>query len=160
MDVLDEELINFWRILNQNGVRYIMVGGFAIRFHGFNRATDDLDLWLEDTLENRKRLRRSFVELGQGDIESLETMQFIPGWTNFNIGSGIEVDIMTAMKGLENYSFDECLEKASQANLEGVLVPFLHINHLIDNKKAVNREKDQTDVRELERIRRIREQEG
>jgi hypothetical protein len=86
MDVLDEELIKFWKMLNQNGVRYIMVGGFATRFHGFNRSTDDLDMWLDDT------------------------------------------------------------------------VPFLHINHLIENKKIVNRPKDQIDVIELEKIRRIREQ--
>ena len=45
MDILDEELIRFWRALNENGVRYLMIGGFATRFHGFNRSTDDLDLW-------------------------------------------------------------------------------------------------------------------
>jgi len=55
-----------------------MVGGFAIRFHGFDRNTDDLDLWLEDTIENRKNLRKAFWELGYGDFEMLETMQFVP----------------------------------------------------------------------------------
>jgi hypothetical protein len=87
MDLLDEELIRFWRTLNEQGVRYIMVGGFATRFHGFNRSTDDLDIWLEDS------------------------------------------------------------------------IPFLHINHLIENKKVVNRPKDQIDVIELEKIRKIREEE-
>lgn len=43
MDVLDEELLQFWKVLNANQVKYIMVGGFATRFHGFDRATDDLD---------------------------------------------------------------------------------------------------------------------
>jgi len=57
MDILDDELLKFWRSLNEKHVRYIMVGGFATRFHGFNRTTDDLDLWLDDTLENRKNLR-------------------------------------------------------------------------------------------------------
>ncbi|MBO9632845.1 MAG: hypothetical protein J7578_06975 [Chitinophagaceae bacterium] len=57
MDVLDELLINFWRTLNKHDVKYIMVGGFATRFHGFDRNTDDLDLWLMDSLENRKNLR-------------------------------------------------------------------------------------------------------
>jgi predicted nucleotidyltransferase len=157
MDLLDEELIKFWKGLNDNGVRYIMVGGFATRFHGFNRSTDDLDLWLEDTVENRKCLRKSFSELGYGDFSSLETMQFVPGWTGFYISGGAELDIMTKMKGLENVPFDECLEMASIADLEGVKVPFLHINHLIANKKIVNRPKDQLDVIELEKIRKIRE---
>lgn len=158
MDMLDDELLRFWKVLNENKVRYIMVGGFATRFHGFNRNTDDLDMWLEDTIENRKNLRASFSELGYGDFSSLEMMQFVPGWTNFYIGGGIELDIMTSMKGLENISFSECLNMASIADLEGVEVPFLHINHLIENKKIVNRPKDQVDVIELEKIRKIREE--
>ncbi len=43
--MLDEELTKFWQSLNQFHVRYIMVGGFATRFHGYNRNTDDLDMW-------------------------------------------------------------------------------------------------------------------
>ncbi len=156
--MLDDELLRFWKGLNENKVRYIMVGGFATRFHGFNRNTDDLDMWLEDTLENRKNLRTSFSELGYGDFSSLEMMQFVPGWTNFYIGGGIELDIMTSMKGLENISFSECLSMASIADLEGVEVPFLHISHLIENKKIVNRPKDQVDVIELEKIRKFREE--
>ena len=160
MDILGEELVKFWQMLNENAVRYIMVGGFATRFHGFNRSTDDLDLWLEDTNLNRKHLRKAFAALGYGDFASLETMEFVPGWTNFYIGGGIELDIMTSMKGLENLSFKECLEMASVADLDGVKVPFLHINHLIANKKIVNRPKDQIDVLELEKIRAMREEGG
>ncbi|MGN6417266.1 MAG: hypothetical protein ACTHMC_07235 [Pseudobacter sp.] len=160
MDVLDELLINFWKVLNKHEVKYIMVGGFATRFHGFDRNTDDLDIWLMDTVENRRNLRAAFKELGQGDLISLETMQFIPGWTSFYVGPGIELDIMTSMKGLEQFTFDECLAQASYANLEGAKVPFLHINHLIENKKVVNRAKDQLDVHELELIKKIREQNG
>jgi hypothetical protein len=44
MDVLDEGLLDFWYKLNDNHVRYIMVGGFATRLYGFNRITDDIDL--------------------------------------------------------------------------------------------------------------------
>ena len=156
MDVLDEEFIRFWRILNDNQVKYLMVGGIATRFHGFNRNTDDIDIWLEDTLANRQNLRKAFIELGYGDYASIETMQFVPGWTSF-YAAGVELDIMTEMKGIENESFRACYAMASVSNLEGVLVPFLHINHLIANKKAVNRPKDQIDVIQLEKIKKIRE---
>jgi hypothetical protein len=157
MDILDDELIKFWQVLNEYSVKYIMVGGFVTRFHGFNRSTDDLDLWLEDTLENRKKPRVSFFQLGYGDFPSIETMQFVPGFSNFNIGGGIELDILSEMKGLEEFSFDECLVQASIANLEGIRVPFLHINHLIRNKKTTNGPKDQVYVVELEKIRRIKD---
>ena len=156
MDIADDELLKFWRSLNDNDVRYIMVGGFATRFHGFNRNTDDLDIWIEDTLQNRKNLRTSFIKLSYGDFPSLETMEFLPGWTSFYVGNAIELDILTKMKGLEGHTFGECLEMASVADLDGVIVPFLHINQLIANKKAVNRPKDQIDVLELEKINKIR----
>ena len=60
------------------------------------------------------------------------------------------------MKGLEGYSFSQCLEMASIADIDGVNIPFLHINQLIANKKAVNRPKDKIDVIELEKIRKLR----
>jgi hypothetical protein len=58
------------------------------------------------------------------------------------------------MKCREGYSFDESLNMASLADIDGIKVPFLHINQLIANKKAVNRPKDQIDVKELERIKK------
>lgn len=78
MDVLDEVLLRFWNSLNNHSVKYIMVGGFATRFHGFNRSTDDLDIWLYDILDNRKNLSAAFNELDYGDFPSFETMEFVP----------------------------------------------------------------------------------
>jgi predicted nucleotidyltransferase len=152
MHILDEDLLKFWKCLNDNMVQYLMVGGLSVNFNGYNRVTDDLDIWLKDTLENRKNLRKTFRDLEYGDFLSFETTQFIPGWSQFYIGPGIILDIMTEMKGLEHYSFDECFENASVASIDGIKVPFLHVNHLLENKKAVGRPKDLEDVRELEKI--------
>ena len=60
MDIFDEEMLNYWRCLNKCGVRYIMVGGVATYFNGFNRITDDIDVWLEDTPVNRDNYRKAF----------------------------------------------------------------------------------------------------
>jgi hypothetical protein len=60
------------------------------------------------------------------------------------------------MKGLEGYTFDECLQMASVADIEDINIPFLHINQLIENKKVINRPKDQIDISALEQIRRLR----
>ncbi|WP_235964501.1 hypothetical protein [Pedobacter gandavensis] len=66
------------------------------------------------------------------------------------------MDILVDMKGFEGYTFDECLQMASIADIEAVNIPFLHINQLIENKKVVNRPKDQLDVQALEEIRKLR----
>ena len=154
MDVMDEALLNFWRKLNEHHVKFIMVGGLATRFHGYNRTTDDLDMWIEDTLENRRNLRKAFVALNYGDFPSIETMLFVPGWTSFHT-AGVILDIMTTMKGLEDLPFDDCYQKAEVAVIEDVEVRFLHINHLIQNKKAVDRSKDRIDVEYLEKIKNL-----
>lgn len=91
-----------------------------------------------------------------GDYPMVETMQFVPGWTEFRLNNGLVLDILIDMKGLENYTFDECLQLASIAEIEDIKIPFLHINQLIENKKVVNRPKDQIDVLALEEIRKLR----
>jgi len=155
MDIFDEEILKFWTALQTCQVRYIMVGGYATNLHGYQRFTGDIDIWIEDTTENRQRLRKAFIECGIGDYYMLETMQFVPGWTDFHLTNGLRLDILVNMKGLEGYSFDECLNMASVADIDGVQIPFLHINQLIANKKAVNRPKDQQDVIELEKILKL-----
>ena len=63
---------------------------------------------------------------------------------------------MSSLQGVET-SFDECLKIAPILRIEGIEVPVLHINHLIANKKKVNRSKDQLDVIELEKIKKLKE---
>ena len=121
--------------------------------------TDDVDVWIDDTPENRKNFKEAFKKYSGTDIFKMETMQIVPGWTPFNLNNGAQLDLMINMKGLEGLSFEECLTKASIANIDDIRVPFLHINHLIINKKAVNRPKDQLDVIYLEKILKLRDEE-
>ena len=159
MDVMDENLLNFWKALNHFGVDYIMVGGLAVNFHGFSRTTNEINIWIKDVTENRKQLGLVFSQFGYHDI-NLEKFEFIPGLTDFHIGSGIHLDILINMVGLEGYSFDDCLNQASIAEIEKNEIPFLHINQLIANKKAINRPKYQIDVLELEKIKLARKEIG
>jgi len=158
MDIFDEELLNFWQILNQQDVKYIMVGGVATNLHGYQRSTEDIDVWLEDTLENRKRFRRAFNEYSGQDYYMLEQVQIVTGWVNLHLNNGYRLDLLVSMKGLDEYTFDECRELASIADIGSVMVPFLQINQLIANKKAVNRPKDQLDIIYLEKILKLREE--
>ena len=156
MDIFDEFILDFWKALKHYNVKYILVGGYAVNFHGYQRFTGDMDIWIEDTIENRRALRQSFIKSNMGDYPMIETMQFVPGWTDFHLNNNFRIDILIGMKGLEGYSFDECLQMASIAEIENVAIPFLHINQLIENKKIINRPKDQIDVLALENIRKLR----
>lgn len=153
MDILDDELIQLWRVFETNNLKYIMVGGFASILNGYNRLTADIDIWIKDSPENRQALHISLQEIGLDTLPDLQNMDFVPGWSSITLPSGFELDIMTALKGFEQQLFDTCYESANKAEIEGVVVPFFHINQLIDSKKAVNRLKDQLDIEELEKIR-------
>lgn len=157
MDVFDDEILKFWRALIENEVKFIMIGGVATNLHGFHRTTEDIDVWIKDDLENRKNLRKAFVDCGLGDFALLETIEFIPGWTDFYLDNNLRMDIMTSVKGLEHYGFDKSLTYASVATIYELEIPFLHINQLIEAKKAANRPKDQIDIIELENIKKIRD---
>ena len=156
MDILDEDILSLWRCLNNNNVRYIMIGGFAINLHGYNRATSDIDLWIDDTLENRKNFRKALQDQGSGDYDVIESMQFVPGWTDFQLNFGFKLDVMTSVKGLESIGFEECYNYAVIAEIETLPVRFLHYNHLITCKKATGRPKDLLDIEELEKIKRLK----
>lgn len=158
MDIFDKELLSFWQSLNKNGVKYIMVGGIATNLHGYQRATDDADIWIDDTRINRQNLRLAFKEYGMGDYDMMERMQFVPGWTYFNLNNGMRLDVMIGVKGLEGHGFNECLKYATIGDIDGIQVPFLHINHLIASKVAANRPKDQIDVIYLEKIRKLKDE--
>lgn len=160
MDIFDEEILLFWKALQNENVKYIMIGGYATNMHGYQRFTGDMDIWIEDGPENRERLRKAFNTYGLGDFPMLATLEFIPGWTDFHLNNGLRLDVMVGVKGLEQYSFDECLEMAALGEIDDIMVRFLHINHLIASKKAANRPKDQIDVIYLEKIKELQENRG
>lgn len=152
MDIYDEDILHLWRCLEKENVRYLMIGGFATNLHGYARITNDMDIWIEDTRTNRINLRNALKKQGSGDYEMIETMEFVAGWTNFQLNMGFTLDVLTHVKGLEHISFSECYEFAVVADIMGVTVRFLHYNHLITSKKATGRLKDLLDIEELEKI--------
>ncbi len=157
MDIFDDEIGQLWKLLHENDVKFILVGGFATNLHGHNRMTADIDIWLKDTLENRKKLRKALKELNLGDLKEIESMQLIPGWSSILLNSGIELDIMTLLKGFKQSDFDNCYELADVALINNIPVKFLSLNHLIQAKKVVFRDKDKIDLIELEKIKKASE---
>ena len=154
MDIFDDEVISLWKAFHENGLEYIMVGGFATNLHGYSRTTADMDIWIKDTFENRKKLNQSLIDIGYGEIPNIDKIVFVPGWTSLKFTSGLELDIMTYLKGFPQERFNECMQYVSKASLFGLEIPFLHINHLIEAKKSSGRGKDLIDIEALEKIKK------
>lgn len=149
---MNSQIIEIWNYFSLNNVRYLTIGGFAVNIYGYGRNTGDIDIFIEDTIENRKNLREALKQSGVGDFENINTIQFIPGWTDITLNFNLRLDIMTSVKGLENSSFEELLQKAYIVEISGTPVYFLDYDNLIKAKKAANRPKDILDIEELEKI--------
>lgn len=149
---MQKQIIDVWKYLSENKVNYLTIGGFAVNIYGYGRNTGDIDIFIEDTIANRENLRKAIKQMGLGDFESIKTMQFIPGWTDFTLNINFRLDIMTSVKGLENQPFGALLEKANIIDIDGIPVFFIDYDNLIISKKASNRLKDQLDIEELEKL--------
>ncbi len=153
MDILDEELLDLWKEFELNNLEYLVVGGFATNLNGYSRITADLNILIKNSLKNRKILRLVLQKLGHGDFSFIEHSELVPGWTSVKLKSGFELDIMTYIKGFDESRFDELSNNASIAEINSVKIPFLHINYLIEAKKASGRTRDILDLEELIKIR-------
>ena len=149
---MQKQIVDVWKYLSENNVDYLTIGGFAVNIYGYGRNTGDIDIFIDDTMANRENLRNAIKQMGLGDFESINTMQFIPGWTDFTLDINFRLDIMTSVKGLENMPFATLLEKANIIDIDGVPVFFIDYDNLIISKKAANRLKDQLDIEELEKL--------
>lgn len=149
---MNSQIIEIWKYFSINKVKYLTIGGFAVNIYGYGRNTGDIDIFIEDSIENRENLGNALKQLGIGDFKNINTMQFIPGWTDFSLNFNLRLDIMTSVKGLENSSFDLLLEKAYIVEINEIPVYFIDYDNLIIAKKATNRPKDILDIEELEKI--------
>ncbi len=149
---MNSQIIDIWKYLAENKVKYLTIGGFAVNIYGYGRNTGDIDIFIEDSAENRENLRLALKQAGIGDFINISTMQFIPGWTDITLNFNLRLDIMTSVKGLENNTFEQLLEKAYITEISDIPVYFLDYENLIIAKKAANRPKDLLDIEELEKI--------
>ena len=159
MDIYEDSILEIWRVFLKNELKYIMVGGFAVNLHGFQRTTGDIDIWIKDDIKNRSIFRNCLKDLGYGDMPEIANIDFVPGWSTFQIKDGIELYVMTYLKGFEQAKFDFCLSVASIAEVFELKIPFLHLNQLIEEKYATGRPKDLIDLIELQKIEKLRETE-
>ena len=125
------------------------MGGYSVILHGYNRTTGDMDVWLNPTISNYKKMKKAFSDFGL-PIEAISEEQFINTDTFdvFSFGRPpVAIDIMTKVKGLR---FDIAMKYAEWFELEkDFKVRALRLEDLIQAKKAAGRYKDLDDVEQL-----------
>jgi predicted nucleotidyltransferase len=136
----------FLKLLNENGVKYLLIGGYAVGYHGYPRATNDLDVWIEAEPENVTRVVSALRQFGFNTPELTESL-FLQQQKIIRMGiPPMRIEVATSISGV---SFEECYPKRVVANMDGVDVTLISLHDLKVNKKASGRHKDLDDLEHL-----------
>ena len=136
----------FLRLLRAHGVEYLLIGGWAVGYHGYPRATYDLDVWIATSSANAKRVVKALSEFGVS-VPELSAELFLQ--PDKIVRMGVEpkrIEVMTSISGVE---FDECYRERVETMMSDVPVSLINLHYLKINKKASGRLKDLADLEQL-----------
>ncbi len=147
-NIFHDDFGDFIKALNNQQVEYILVGGYSVILHGYARTTGDMDIWVNPTPDNYKKLANAFHEFGMAVFDMTEK--------NFLQNKSIDVftfgrppvciDIMKEVKGLD---FASSYHHSVMVETDGLLVRLIDYRDLIKAKKASGRAKDINDIENL-----------
>ena len=144
---LSRDFREFIECLNANEVRYLVIGGYAVAYHGRPRYTKDLDIWLEAGQENGEKVVAALHDFGFESL-GLTAADFQEPDTIIQLGYEPQrIDLLTSAQGLD---FETAWAAQSLVQLNGVAVRILGLEQLKFNKRAVGRPQDLADVEALE----------
>src|SRR5688500_9453682 len=132
--------------LARSGVDFAVVGGVAVSLNGFVRATDDLDILVNESRENIQRLLDALAKWGEGFARELKVEEFVPQEGSIRVMEDFDLDIFTRMRGK---SLDDFKPRLGYLETNGVRIAYLAAEDLILLKQTSWREKDQIDVNTL-----------
>lgn len=143
---LPEDFREFLNLLRSHGVEYLLIGGYAVGYHGFPRATGDMDIWIALNPANAERVVDTLREFGF-DTPQLAPSLFLQEGSMVRMGNvPLRIEILTSISGV---SFDECYRDRVVDLLDGIEVSIISLPHLKANKQASGRYKDLMDLEEL-----------
>lgn len=144
---LSNDFREFLQFLNDKNVRYLVIGGYAVAFHGHPRYTKDLDVWIECEWENAERLVQALETFGFGALR-LSPKDFMDEDQVVQLGyPPHRIDILCFAAELD---FSQCYAQRVDTCIEGITIHFLDLESLKKNKRAVGRLQDLADVENLE----------
>lgn len=145
--MLNQDFREFIQSLNDNSVRYLVVGGYAVALHGHPRYTKDIDVWIEMSEENAVRLLKALDQFGFGSLGLREADFLVPDQV-IQLGQPPNrIDILVSLSGVE---FEACYGAKLIIELDGIDVHLIDLEDLKRNKLSAGRYQDLADVENLE----------
>lgn len=143
---LPPDFREFLRLLNDHHVEYLLIGGYAVAYHGYPRATGDLDIWIARHPQNAEKVVAALTAFGFA-VPELSVGLFLQDAQIVRMGvPPVRIEIATGISGVH---FDECYATRVAEELDGVPVNLIDLAHLKMNKRAAGRHKDLNDLENL-----------
>jgi len=143
---LPPDFKEFLRLLSVHKVEYLLIGGYAVGYYGYPRATADMDIWIAMNPANSDRIVAVLKEFGF-DLPELSPELFLKEWQIIRLGvPPVRIELATTISGV---NFGECYAQRVVAVLDGVKVSLISLKHLKANKKASGRHQDLADLENL-----------
>lgn len=136
-------------------VDFMLIGGYSVIYYGYNRGTNDMDLWLMPDNHNKMKLLQALKKFGinPADLKKLETLDFTETRMFFIGEAPDKIDFLTKV---QNVVWGEAIRNVRYFSFDNHQIPIVDFDDLILMKMASNRLKDKADVEELQRIRKFR----
>lgn len=136
------------KALNDCSVRYLLVGGFAVNFHGYNRTTSDLDLWVDISEPNLESIERAMEVLGY-EFDEFASFELSAERMVVLSEEDYVVELMPRLNISEEVSFDEAFERSETRKIDGLDYHIISLDDLLKEKAKSKRYKDLDDYSKL-----------
>lgn len=147
MDIgLPQDFKDFLRLLDAEDVEYLLIGGYAVAYHGYPRSTEDIDIWIASSPENAKRTVKALEKFGF-DVPELKSDLFLKPNSIVRMGvPPLRIELATTISGVD---FGECYKARITEVIDGINVSIINLSDLKKNKKASGRFRDLDDLERL-----------
>jgi len=154
--IFEQDFTDFVQLLKDHQVKYMVVGAYALSFHGRPRHTGDLDIWIKPDAENAGKMVKVIDAFGFGKLGLTEEDFLRENYVTQLGYPPLRIAILNAISGVD---FDEAYHTRLETEIDGLEIAFISANDLIRNKRNMGRPKDIGDIEALEKLKKQQEDE-
>lgn len=156
--ILAKDFEDFVRLLNRHEVEYMVVGGYALAFHGKPRHTGDLDIWIGISELNATRMLQVLRDFGLTSLGFKKEDFLKPGYVTQIGYPPLRIDILNSIDGVE---FKEAIQRKLRLEVENdFVINYIGLKDFVKNKQVTGRSQDLADIQEIKKIKPVKKISG